>query len=229
MSRLALADVLNVFVKHPRPGAVKSRLAARIGPDRAAAVYRAIADEEIRRTAPRRDEYERLFFFAPPESRQDLEEWLPGQVLVPQVDGDLGTRMKSALAHAFGQGARRAALIGTDVPSLDREDVLGAFESLDEHDVVVGPATDGGYYLLATKRPEPELFRDVPWSTPQVLAATLDRAARLGRSVRVLRTLGDVDTPEDLAADWTRIARLLPEPLRQEVGGLIGRSAPLSD
>jgi hypothetical protein len=220
------SDVLVVFVKEPRPGRVKSRLAARIGPAHAAAVYRAIADEEIRRTAPRGEEYERLFFFTPPGSRPQVEEWLPGQILLPQAEGDLGERMSAALAEAFRGGARRAALIGTDAPAISREDVLDALESLDDHDVVIGPATDGGYYLLAVKRPDPEIFRGVPWGTPQVLTATLDRAARLGRSVRVLRTLGDVDTVEDLAADWARIAPMLPERVRRAVASLIGKAEP---
>jgi rSAM/selenodomain-associated transferase 1 len=216
-------DILLVFVKEPRAGGVKSRLAARIGKERAARVYKAIAEEEIRRTAPRDDEFERLFLFSPPQSRARMEEWLPGETLVPQVEGDLGQRMARAFDEAFRRGARRVAVIGTDVPSLSREDVLDALCSLDDQDLVIGPASDGGYYLLAMKRPDPGLFQGVPWSTPQVLTATLDRAGRLGRSVRVLRTLGDVDTVEDLAADWGRIAPILPEPLRQEVAALVGR------
>ena len=102
--------------------------------------------------------------------------------------------------------------------------MLEAIESLDHQDLVIGPATDGGYYLLALKRADPGLFQGVPWSTPQVLTATLDRAGRLGRSVRVLRTLGDVDTAEDLAADWGRIAPILPESLRREVAALVGKA-----
>lgn len=226
MGDRAGADGLLLFLKEPRPGAVKSRLASRIGPGPAAAVYRSIADEEIRRTAPRGDEYERLFFFDPPASRPRIEEWLPGQVLLAQGEGDLGERMARAFAEAFRRGACRAAVIGTDVPRLAREDVLEAFASLDEHEVAIGPATDGGYYLLALKRPDPDLFRGIPWSTPQVLTATLDRAGRAGRSVRVLRTLGDVDTAEDLAADWDRIAPILPDALRREVAARLGKGEP---
>ncbi len=222
MDPLCGADVLAVFVKEPRPGAVKSRLAARIGPERAAAVYRAIAEEALRRTAPRGDEYSRLLFFTPPQARTAVEQWLPGPVLLPQVEGELGERMSSALSEIFGRGARRAAVVGTDVPRLSREDVRQAFEGLDAHDLVLGPATDGGYYLLALKRPEPALFRGIPWSTPAVLTTTLERAAQSGRSVWLLRTLGDVDTAEDLAADWTRIAPILPRPLAAELRGLLG-------
>ena len=215
------ADVLAVFVKEPRPGAVKSRLAARMGPENAAALYRAIAEEEIRRTAPRGDEYDRLFFFAPAGARPAIEAWLSGEALVAQAEGDLGLRMAAAFREAFESGARRVALVGSDVPWLAREDVLEALESLAEHDLVLGPATDGGYYLVALKRGDPGLFRGVPWGTQGVLAATLERAGALGRSVRALRTLGDVDTPEDVAADWGRLAPLLPPAVRAAVASAL--------
>jgi rSAM/selenodomain-associated transferase 1 len=217
MAGPALGDLLLVFLKEPRPGAVKSRLAARIGAEAAAAVYRAIADEAIRRTAPRGDEYERRFLFDPPDSGPRIAEWLPGQIILPQGGGDLGERMARAFADAFASGARRAVVIGTDVPAVAREDVLDALESLDEHDVAVGPATDGGYYLLALKRPEPELFRGIRWSSPDVLTGTLERAATRGLSVRVLRTIGDVDTVEDLAAEWERVRPLLDQDMRAEI------------
>jgi len=223
MAGPALADLLLVFLKEPRPGSVKSRLAARIGAEAAAAVYRAIADEAIRRTAPRGDEYERVFLFDPPASRPQIQAWLPGQTLVAQAGGDLGERMARAFADAFASGARRVALIGTDVPALSYEDVRDALESLDEHDVALGPATDGGYYLIALKGSEPELFRGIQWSSPDVLTDTLERAARRGRSVRVLRTLGDVDTVEDLAAEWERIRPLLGEGMRQEIERTLAR------
>ena len=223
MGRFA-GDVLVVFVKEPRPGAVKSRLAAAIGPECAAGVYQAVAEEAIRRTTPRGDEFERLFAFSPAAAGEALARWLPGEALAAQCEGDIGERMSRAFEDAFSRGARRVVLVGSDVPALTREDVVDAIESLDDQDVVLGPAADGGYYLLALKRPEPGLFDGIPWSTPQVLAATLDRAVRLGRSVRVLRTLGDVDTVEDLAGDWTRIAPLLPEGLRREVARLIRKA-----
>ena len=155
-------DVLLVFVKEPRPGAVKSRLAAAIGPERAAGVYKALAEEEIRRTAPRGDEFERLFSFSPPAAREAVAAWLPGETLVAQSEGDIGARMSRAFEDVFARGARRVALVGTDVPSLTREDVVEAIESLDDQEVVIGPATDGGYYLLALKRPDPVFSRASP-------------------------------------------------------------------
>ena len=125
--------------------------------------------------------------------------------------------MAHAFADAFAGGARRVALIGTDVPALAFEDVRDALESLDDHDVAIGPATDGGYYLIALKGPHPELFEGIGWSGPDVLADTLDRASRRDLSVRVLRTIGDVDTIEDLAAEWERVRPLLDEKTREGI------------
>src|SRR5262249_13927519 len=147
----------------PRPGRVKSRLAAGIGPDLAAAVARALAEHALRRTAPLRDEYERTVLFTPADAGEAIAEWLPGQDCGPQAEGDLGVRMAEAFAQSFRRGARRVALIGTDVPGITREDVLEALESLDAHDVAIGPAADGGYWLLALGDPAPGLFCDIPW------------------------------------------------------------------
>jgi rSAM/selenodomain-associated transferase 1 len=155
------ADVLAVFVKQPCPGTVKSRLAASIGADAASAVYRVLAEEVVRRTAPRHDAYDRAIVFDPPEAGGAVGEWLgvAAATLMPQSPGDIGVRMERAFDALFRRGARRIALIGTDVPALAFEDVRGALECLDEHDVAIGPATDGGYYLIALKRPQPDLFR----------------------------------------------------------------------
>jgi hypothetical protein len=187
---------------------VKTRLAEALGPELAAEVYRVLADEEIRLTAPREGEYERVFLFAPAEARAAVQQWLPGQTLAPQRGADLGERMANAFEDAFRSGARRAVLIGSDVPSLSRDDVCEAFEAVEEHGVVVGPASDGGYYLVALDRPRPSLFRDVAWSTPSVFASSIQRAGALGLDVHVLRTLSDVDTIDDLRGQWTGLRRL---------------------
>jgi rSAM/selenodomain-associated transferase 1 len=212
-------DVLAVFVKDPRPGTVKSRLATAIGSEAAAAVYRVMAEGVVRRTAPRSDEYGRVIVFDPPEAGGAVGEWLgvEAAVLMPQSPGDIGVRMEGAFEELFARGARRVALAGTDVPALEREDVRAALESLDEHDVAIGPATDGGYYLIALKRPQPELFRGIGWSGPDVLTKTLERAATGHLDVRVLRTMGDVDTVEDLAAEWRRVRPLLDEKTREGI------------
>jgi glycosyltransferase A (GT-A) superfamily protein (DUF2064 family) len=106
-------------------------------------------------------------------------------------------RLQRAFGMHFAAGARRAIIIGTDIPGIDRSLVVEAFAGLGSHDVVLGPAMDGGYYLIGTRRPQPGLFRGIAWSTPAVLAQTRARARALGLSVRLLGPLRDVDTARD--------------------------------
>lgn len=206
---MAERDVLLVFVKHPQPGSAKTRLIPALGPENAASLYQVLAEEEIRRTRPLGRDYRRMFFFAPEDASDEVASWLPGERLLPQLGADLGARMVAAFAAAFASGAPRAAIIGTDVPWVSRELVLEAFAALDGHDVVLGPAQDGGYYLMALTRHRPALFEGIPWSTPSVLAATAERAGALGLSVHLMDPLRDIDTIEDLRAEWKRIRPLL--------------------
>ena len=218
-----MSDRLLVFVKAPRPGAVKTRLAAVLGDDDAARLYRVLAEEEIRRTAPRAGEYDRILLFTPEDARPEIERWLPQEMLEPQEGRDLGERMSRAFASAFAAGAHRVAIIGTDVPSCGREHVVEAFRSLGDHDVVLGPTHDGGYYLIALDRPRPALFPSIPWSTPSVLPATAERADVLGLGVRMLDPLRDIDTVDDLKAEWPRVRPLIAgTPLEALVSRAIG-------
>ncbi len=201
--------MLLVFVKHPHPGSAKTRLIPALGPEIAAALYQVLAEQEIRNTRPEAGEYRRMFFFAPEEAEAEVAGWLPGERLLPQLGTDLGARMSAAFAAAFAAGAERAAIIGTDVPWVSRQTVVEAFRALDGHDVVLGPAQDGGYYLLALSRHRPALFEDIPWSTPSALSATADRAGALGLSVHLLDPMRDIDTIEDLRAEWQRLRPLL--------------------
>ena len=220
-----MSDRLLVFVKAPRPGAVKTRLAGVLGDDAAAGLYRVMAEEEIRRTAPAAGEYERTFLFAPEDARADIERWLPGERREAQQGRDLGERMARAFASAFAAGARRVVVIGTDVPSCGREHVADAFRSLEESDVVLGPTHDGGYYLIALDQPRPALFTAIPWSTPSVLPATAERAGVLGLSVRMLDPLRDIDTMEDVKAEWPRLRALTaPTPIGERLAEAVRRS-----
>ena len=204
-------NTLIVFVKCPRAGEVKTRLAAEIGAEAAAELYRALAEAEIEATRPIGGEYARVFFFAPADARADMEAWLPGETWLPQEGADLGARMANAFAAAFARGAERVGIIGSDVPWLSRDTVLAAFRALDDGDVLLGPAHDGGYCLLALKAPRPRLFDGIAWSTSSVLAATLARAAALGLSVQQLEPLRDIDTLEDIRAEWRRLGPILAE------------------
>jgi glycosyltransferase A (GT-A) superfamily protein (DUF2064 family) len=119
------------------------------------------------------------------------------------------------------------ALVGTDVPWLSQAIVAEGFAALDRDDVALGPARDGGYYLVALRQPHPGLFEDIAWSTAKVLPATLARAERLGLRVRLLPLLTDLDTIDDLRAEWPRVQPLLegdPE-LARAVAAAVGLAA----
>jgi rSAM/selenodomain-associated transferase 1 len=129
-----------------------------------------------------------------------VRRWVgEGIDLASQPSGDLGRRLEEAFATSFAAGAAAAVAIGTDCPDLTPEIIAEAGAALADVDLVLGPATDGGYYLIGLRTPAPPLFREVAWGQTSVLAETLDRAAAIGLSHRLLRTLADVDRPEDLS------------------------------
>lgn len=115
-----------------------------------------------------------------------------------QRGDDLGAKMEDALSVLFRLGYSRAVIVGTDLPALPESVYDEAFDRLARHDLVLGPSLDGGYYLIGLSRTAPELFRDIPWSTPDVLARTQAKAHALGLKVALLSPQRDVDTIDDL-------------------------------
>jgi uncharacterized protein len=214
--------VLAVFLKAPRPGAVKTRLIPALGAAGAARLYRALAEAVVAGTRPAPGEYERLFFFAPAPARAEMESWFPGEAWIAQEGPDLGARMAAAFDEAFGRGAERAAIVGSDVPGLSRHDVGVALAALQDHDLVLGPARDGGYYLIGLGHRRPALFEGVAWGTGSVFATTMERAAALGLSVRVLEGRRDIDTVEDVRAEWARLRPLLDDELAEDLARRLG-------
>lgn len=188
---------LLVFARVPVLGQVKSRLAAEIGAPAALAAYRELLD--VTRAAAMGAGVPGTAWLAGPEAAVAAWEW-PELAVRAQPPGDLGQRMAAAFAAAFAAGAGRVVVIGTDCPGLRAGHLTRAFALLTDHDVVLGPAADGGYYLLGLRQPQPVLFQHKAWSTASVLADTLADARRLGLRVARLPTLRDVDTAADLAA-----------------------------
>ena len=188
-----------VFAKAPRPGYVKTRLAAEVGAEHAVRIYRTIGRATV--DALRGGESRLLVYYDPPEDEAvvEMREWLGSQGVEyrRQRGDDLGSRMEGAFAECRAE-AEKVCIVGTDIPGIGADTVSEAFRALEENDVVVGPATDGGYYLLALRSPMAELFRDVPWSTDAVLEITLERAAEIGASVKLLEPKNDVDAASDV-------------------------------
>lgn len=191
-----MSRALIVFAKSPS-GDVKTRLSKALDPEARVDLYTRLLENTLAklRGLPRTETF---VYFTPAGAGEDFKRF--GLPLRPQSTGDLGRRMHSALAEVFEEGFSRAALVGTDIPEISAGVIAEAFELLEYSDLVLGPAEDGGYYLVALKEPREELFSGIPWSSPDTLRASLDRAVSLGLSVGFTGMLRDLDTPEDLAA-----------------------------
>jgi rSAM/selenodomain-associated transferase 1 len=190
-------NFLGFFAKFPEPGKVKTRLAREIGVENAASFYRHVAEYVLKRTAPAGSGYRRIVFYTPEELRQRFRDWLQDEELRVQRGADVGERMAHALAEMFALGAEKALVVGADIPGLHRGIIDCAFRHLDTADVVLGPALDGGYYLIGMKAPHREIFADVPWGTGEVWQKTLFNIKKKGLRYRSVATLFDVDVLED--------------------------------
>lgn len=189
---------LIIFLKAPRLGTVKTRLAKEIGASAACAAYKKLVGLLIGnlRALPAVE-----LRFSPDDASAEIQPWSHGGwMLHPQGPGDLGEKLKRAFAESFDTGAQRVVIIGSDCPAVTAPDIELAWESLSTNDVVLGPATDGGYWLIGLRRKTPALFDNVPWSTPTVLATTMRRIEEEHLSVKLLRELRDIDE----RADWER-------------------------
>jgi hypothetical protein len=143
-----------------------------------------------------------------------MRDWLGTEVaLRPQISGDLGARMAGAIADAISAGADRVVVIGTDCPQVTAAVVQEAFDRLEAADVVLGPAADGGYYLIGMAQPHSLLFENVPWSSPDTLRTTLQSARAAGLSVALLEKRRDIDTADDWRA-WLASEAHASDPVR---------------
>lgn len=190
---------LLVFARKPEPGRVKTRLIPVLGIESATALYRRMLHDTLA-TCARVDAHRRELWLDRADADVDLRARLSRyrMSLHLQSGPDLGLRMHAAFLATL-QTADSAVLIGTDCPEYDPPYLDTAFRALEQQDAVLGPAADGGYVLIGLRTAEPSLFRDIPWGTDAVLAATRRRLQRLRWRWSELSVLHDVDEPEDLA------------------------------
>ena len=204
---------LLVLLKAPLAGLVKTRLAATVGAQAALAAYEAMARNVLAAAAA--SGLATTIHYAPAAERARMEALCgPGAQLLPQAAGDLGARMADAFSRAFAEGAGAALLVGGDLPLLDGPLLRQGAAALAGAQAVLGPALDGGYYAIGFTRPgfAPQVFADMPWSTPEVCARTRERLALAGRSMALLPALPDCDTADDLR-------RLVMPPWRERLSG----------
>jgi hypothetical protein len=193
--------VVALFAKEPRPGRVKTRLAASVSPEWAALVadafLRDIMDRVLLVKAAK------VLCYAPCESRSFFASCVtPHFTLTAQSEGDLGSRMAAFFGDQFQAGAGPVVVVGSDSPTLPVAFIEEAFAALGNVDVVLGPATDGGYYLVGCARHVPRIFDGIPWGTSAVLAATVRQTAANGYRLVLLPPWYDVDTLDD----WRMLA-----------------------
>jgi uncharacterized protein len=190
-----------VFTRYPEAGKVKTRLIPALGEEGAANLHQKMAEHTISQMRA----LQRLL-------PSDIEVWFVGGDLAlmrawlgkdltyqRQPDGDLGDRMRLAFQSIFDRGYKKAIVVGTDCPGLTTEILAQSFEALEDNPIALGPAIDGGYYLIGLQYSIPELFTEITWSTANVLQDTLKIADGLDIIPTLLPYLADIDLPQDLA------------------------------
>jgi rSAM/selenodomain-associated transferase 1 len=194
--------LLIIFIKNPELGKVKTRLAASIGDQKALEVYLHL----LKHTANLATGIcvDKTVFYADQAEENDLFESSIFKKEV-QVEGDLGVKMNAAFEQSFQLGYNKVIIIGSDCLELTADDLERAFELLETNDVVLGPAVDGGYYLIGLKKAFEELFNSKPWSTDQVLELTINDIKQAHKTFALLDKKRDIDTLQDLqlsAISW---------------------------
>lgn len=194
-----------LFTRYPEPGKVKTRLIPALGPKGACELHRRMTElavKQLRELSSFRSLSVEVRFEGGNEN--SMQEWLGTDLCFsPQGQGDLGLRMERAFQEAFQSGFKSVVLIGSDCPDRTAKIVEKAFDGLKNNDLILGPARDGGYYLIGLKEPQ-LLFTNIPWGSAEVFNLTQKKAQALGLDVLLLETLQDIDRPEDLSL-WERI------------------------
>ncbi len=191
-----MSSLTLVFARVPAPGHGKSRLASTMGLESAHRIAEFLLRRTLETCAPLHHVH---IGYTPADAGVAVREWLrPGWKCSAQGAGDLGSRMALAFQDAFARGYSRVMAIGCDCPEMTTHDLRAAEQALWESEVVLGPARDGGYWLLGMRRFYPELLTEIPWSTNAVFRRTMECAAASGLSVSTLRQLSDID----IESDW---------------------------
>lgn len=205
--------LLVVVAKAPVPGKVKTRLIPRFTPEEAADLYGCFLRDRIV-TLDTLTGVDLAIAYTPFNAREMFAPFgQNGLSLFPQKGKDLGERLNNIFIEKLGGGYGAVTIIDSDTPDLPQYTIQESFKRLrtDQTDVVFGPCHDGGYYLVGMRKPHPELFYDIPWSTETVLSKTLEKAAKLGVKTDLLQWRNDLDTFEDLVAFYNKYKNQRPE------------------
>lgn len=186
-------SLLIIFTRTPVYGKVKKRLAIKLGKPKALQIHHRLVEHTLA-VANTSGMLFKVYLSEEPASSQTFSYKI-------QSGNDLGERMNNALQTELAQYSK-VCLIGSDCLALTDTEITNAFNQLDTTDVVIGPAVDGGYYLIGMKKPQPKLFEDISWGSSSVLADTLQKCTNSGLMVHQLSLLNDIDRPEDVPDNW---------------------------
>ncbi|WP_300461885.1 TIGR04282 family arsenosugar biosynthesis glycosyltransferase [Desulfobacula sp.] len=196
-----------VFLKAPETGRVKTRLSQSLNTTFVLDLYKGFVVDTLDVLESAQDTF---LYVWPPGKAEALQKWLGSQYLFcPQQGEDLGQRMGNAFADIFKRGYDAALLVGTDIPELTPALISRAETALQTTDAVIGPSSDGGYYLIGFQKSgfSTSVFKDIDWSTPAVLDQTRQAMNHLSLRYELLTEMDDIDTPEDLNALMARVKK----------------------
>ena len=190
-----MTDTLIIFAKNPELGKTKTRIGKKLGDEVALAIYYKLIHQTQEITKDLK--VSKVVYYS---DFIDMEDSWDNSIYnkKKQVNDDLGVRMHISCKGELENGANKVVLIGTDIYSLTGEIIENAFRKLDSSDIVLGPAKDGGYYLIGMKQPNPEVFNLNEWSHSKVFQETIDIIDKLGLKYSTVEMLNDIDEPEDL-------------------------------
>ena len=192
--------LLVIVAKQPIPGRVKTRLFPKLSPEAAADLYRCFLQDRIKEVSSLNG-VDRAIAYTPGAAKETFASLaLDGFELFAQRGKHLGERLNNIFLEKLSQGYEAVSIVDSDSPDLPKSLINESFELLltRQADIVLGPCYDGGYYLVGIRKPHPELFRNIPWSTENVLSVTLEKARKMGLNVKLLSIWNDLDTFEDL-------------------------------
>ncbi len=204
-----------LFVRYPEIGRVKTRLETHLDQDKILSLYRYFIEDIL--STLHGYEYPVSVCYWPPEKGEDIQAWLGASLAYcPQKGEDIGQRMRNAFTEAFANDVDQAILLGSDFPDLDPLIIDQAFDALSRNDVTLGPAVDGGYYLIGFNRHtfSKEVFTGISWGTEQVFEETIRKIEHAGLKVHLLPEWQDIDTFEDLWLFYKRAGHKGLEGLR---------------
>lgn len=195
-----MEKLLVIVAKQPVPGRVKTRLFPKLSPEAAADLYRCFLQDRIKEVSSLNG-VDRAIAYTPEAAKETFASLaLDGFELFAQRGKHLGERLNNIFLEKLSQGYEAVSIVDSDSPDLPKSLINESFELLlaRRADIVLGPCYDGGYYLVGIRKPHPELFRNIPWSTENVLSVTLEKARKMDLNVKLLSIWNDLDTFEDL-------------------------------